>query len=185
VAEDTESLQNELIVVRCQLGERPAFEELVERWHVGLWRYVRRMVERDEQAEEVVQETWLRALRELPRLREPARFAPWFYGIARRVLMDRLRQKHAHLIEDTDPEDLAVDIEAPAFDAEDVARLRDGVLRLPLAEREALTLFYLEGLSIHEVAEVVDAPEGTVKSRLHRARRMLRRVIEENEGVSR
>jgi len=177
LAEDRRDLPNELIVVRCQLGERPAFDELVERWHPRLWRYVSCMVERREQAEEAVQETWVRVLRGLPRLREPGRFGPWFFGIGRCVLMDRLRKKYLSTI-DTSPGPLEGHNEAPFFDAEDVARLHDGLRQLPVIEREALTLFYFEGLSLQEVAQVVAVPEGTVKSRLHRARRILRDVME-------
>jgi len=178
LAEDRQDFPNELIVVRCQLGERPAFDELVERWHLRLWRYVRCMVERREQAEEAVQETWVRVLRGLPTLREPGRFGPWFFGIAHRVLMDRLRTKYTSTFEETSPDMLAGLDEVPGFDDEDVARLHDGLCRMPLLEREVLTLFYLEGLSLHEVAVVAAVAEGTVKSRLHRARRMLRGVIE-------
>lgn len=178
VAQDRQDSRNELIVVRCQLGERPAFDELVEQWHLRLWRYVRCMVERREHAEEAVQETWVRVLRGLPTLREPGRFGPWFFGIAHRVLMDRLRKKYTSTIEDTSPDMLAGHDEVPVFDAEDVARLHDGLCRLPLLERETLTLFYLDGLSLHEVAAVAAVAEGTVKSRLHRARRMLRDVME-------
>jgi RNA polymerase sigma factor (sigma-70 family) len=178
MADHKQDAQNELIIVRCQLGERPAFDELVERWHLRLWRYLRSMVERHEHAEEAMQETWVRVLRGLPRLREPQRFAPWFFGIARCVVMDRWRKKYAHATEDTDAEQLIEEDDISVFDEEDIAQLRDGLDQLPLVERETLTLFYLEGLSLQEVAEVAGTPVGTVKSRLHRARRMLREAME-------
>jgi len=177
LAEDRQDFPNELIVVRCQLGERSAFDELVERWYLRLWRYVRCMVDRTEQAEEAVQETWVRVLRGLPRLREPGRFGPWLFGIAHCVLMDRLRKKYTSTIEDSSPNTLAEHDDVPVFDTEDVARLHEGLCRLPFIERETLTLFYLEGLSLHEVADVAGVPEGTVKSRLHRARRLLRDLM--------
>lgn len=176
---DQQTLKDELTVIRCQLGERPALDELVARWHPPLWRFFRHMVSRDEQAEELVQETWVRVLRGLPRLREPARFAPWFYRIARFTLMDRLRDEYEWVSVDSDhaPEPAARETE-PEFDAEDINRLHASLAQLPLLERETLTLFYLDGLSLHEVAEICDAPTGTIKSRLHRAKRMLRDLLE-------
>jgi len=172
---------NELLVVRCMLGERPAFDELVARWHGPLWRYVRCMVETSEQAEEAAQETWVRALRGLPRLRDPGRFAPWFFGIARRVLMDRLRAKYAAAVES-----LGSDAEAgsddAAFGADEVAQVREGLHRLPLIERETLMLHYLLGLPLQAIAQIAAVPEGTVKSRLFRGRRMLRESLENKGG---
>lgn len=174
-----QALQNELTVIRCQLGEREALDELVERWHPPLWRYIRRMVEHNDQAEEAAQETWVRVLRALPRLREPKLFATWFFGIARRVLMDRLRSKYTRApgLEAPDPQDVAA-ADPPSFDAEEIARLHDGLSGLPLIEREAITLFSSAGLSLHHIAEITRVPEGTVKSRLHRARRLLRETLE-------
>ena len=67
------------------------------------------------------------------------------------------------------------------LDHSTVARLGAALRALPLLEREALSLFHLEGLSLRQVAEVTAVPEGTVKSRLHRARRLLRRTIEKKE----
>ena len=73
------ALEHELLAIRCQLGERAAFDELVDRWHAPLWGYVRRMADRDELAEELLQETWLRVLRGIAKLREPASLVPWLF----------------------------------------------------------------------------------------------------------
>jgi RNA polymerase sigma-70 factor (ECF subfamily) len=132
----------------------------------------------DDQAWDVVQDVWLRVIRGIPRLRDGARLRQWLFGITRRVLMDRLRDKyktakHAEL----DAQDIAAE---PADDAieRDLANLDRLVEQLPILEREVLTLFYLKELSLAEVAEATNVPAGTVKSRLFRARRMLRRQIE-------
>ena len=76
------------------LGE--AFAELVRAWHTPIWTYVRRMVGPAE-AEDVVQEVWLAVVRGLPRLRQPARFTPWLFTIARRAVTNRLREEYARL----------------------------------------------------------------------------------------
>lgn len=170
--------EDELLVIRCQLGERSAFDELVERWYAPVWRYLRRVAGGDEVASDVAQDAWLRVLRGIGRLRDGSKLRPWLFGIARRALMDRLRQQYATR-GDTD-----VDLEAlPGDDFSDdprdeIAAMEHELARLPVTEREVLTLFYLRELSLAEVAEVLDVPVGTVKSRLFRARQLLRRGLD-------
>ena len=164
--------------MRCQLGERKAFDELIRRWHEPLWRYLRRLANSDDAARDLSQDTWLRILRALPGLREPSRLRPWLFGIARRAAMDRLRAVYAQVPHG----DLPVE-EIPATTPdvnleEDLATLETGLATLPIVERETLTLFYLRELSLDEIGELMDAPVGTVKSRLFRARQMLRREIQ-------
>ena len=174
--------EDELLVIRCQLGERSAFDELVERWYPPVWMYLRRVAGGDEAARDVAQDVWLRALRGIGRLRDGSKLRPWLFGIARRALMDRLRQQYATR------EDSDVDLEAlPAGAFSDDSRdemtaLEDELARLPVIEREVLTLFYLREMSLAEVAEVLDVPVGTVKSRLFRARQLLRRGMNP-EGI--
>lgn len=171
------------LAVRCQLGERAAFDLLIERWHGPLWTYARRVTGSDDAAHEVVQDAWLRILRGLPRLRDAARLRPWLFGITRRTLMDRLRGQYAApRPSDVDLETLAAAdsgvVAGASVDPEtDEAALLEGLAGLPVIEREVLTLFYLRELSLVDVAELLDVPVGTVKSRLHRARRMLRQAI--------
>lgn len=71
-------MDDELLVIRCQLGERDAFAELVHLWHVPVWTFVRRMLD-EERADDVAQEVWVAVLRGLPRLAGPDRFAPWLF----------------------------------------------------------------------------------------------------------
>jgi RNA polymerase sigma-70 factor (ECF subfamily) len=167
-----------LLVVRCQLGEREAFRELVAMWHPPLWRYVRGMVGSPHLADDLAQEAWVAVVRGLPRLRQPERFAPWLFTIARRMVTDHLRQTYRA------PE-TAMD-EATAVVADDelsgvltTMQIEAGLVALPVLEREVLILFHLEDLPLASCAEVLGVPTGTVKSRLHRARRMLRNHLAE------
>src|SRR6188768_2354444 len=89
------AIADELLAVRCQLGEARAFEELIERWHLPLWGYRRQMTGEDDSAAEMLQEVWLRVLRGIARLREPGLLRAWLFGIARRAAMDRLRRLYA------------------------------------------------------------------------------------------
>ncbi len=174
--------EDEWLVVRCQLGERPAFDELIARWSEPVWKYVRRLTNNDEMASEIVQDVWLRVLRGLNRLRDGSKLRAWLFGIARRTLMDRLREHYAApVMSQVDVGDLEVpdDSFAAADDIEeDLTAVEEALARLPVVEREALTLFYLRELSLGEVADVLDVPIGTVKSRLFRARKLLRREVE-------
>jgi RNA polymerase sigma-70 factor (ECF subfamily) len=178
---DRIELEDELLAVRCQLGERLAFDQLVARWHWPLWRYLRRMTGDDDSAADTSQEVWLRVLRGMARLREPARLRAWMFGIARRAVMDRLRQLYsAPQLAAADLDEVAAPEEEPDVGA-DLAVLQRELSRLPLLEREALTLFYLRELSLAEIAAVLAVPVGTVKSRLFRARRLLREQMQRKE----
>jgi RNA polymerase sigma-70 factor (ECF subfamily) len=165
------------VVVRAQLGEREAVAELVRGWHEPVWGYVRRMLGRDDVADDVSQEVWLAVVRGLPRLKEPDRFAAWLFTIARRSVVNQLRDKYA------DPPQTPLydepDLADHVVDRVDVMRLID---RIPVVEREVLVLFHLEDLGLEECAEVLAVPVGTVKSRLHRARRLLRAAATEGAG---
>ncbi|QFY09155.1 sigma-70 family RNA polymerase sigma factor [Nonomuraea phyllanthi] len=169
-------MTDELLVVRAQLGERAALAELLARWQVPVWTYVRRMLDAD-RADDVSQEIWLAVVRGLPRLRDPERFAPWLFTIARRSVTDRLRGEYAQAEERSGAADAAV--EDPAEAMVDRAALVSVLSDLPVLEREILVLFYLEDLPVEECAYICRIPAGTVKSRLNRARRLLRDHLEE------
>jgi RNA polymerase sigma factor (sigma-70 family) len=158
---------DELVVVRCQLGERAAFETLVRRWHHDLCRYLRHLSGAD--PEDLAQDVWLKVLRGLPRLRDPERFPTWLFTTARRQVIDT-RRRH-------------VPVPATGMDDEAGPDATPGVLdrlaiegaldTLPAAEREAVVLYHLADLAVADVAAVQGVAVGTVKSRLHRARRLL------------
>jgi RNA polymerase sigma-70 factor (ECF subfamily) len=166
---------DELLAVRCQLGEPDAFDELIARWHEPLWRYARRITLDGSAADDVVQDVWMRVVRGISGLRDRTRLRSWVFGIAHRVLMDGLRARYA------EPDAVAVedvDLRADQDDSEDLREtltaMHDELARLPLVEREVLVLFYLQELSLAELTEMLGVPIGTVKSRLFRARRLLR-----------
>lgn len=175
--DERDALSDELLAIRCQLGEAAAFDALIERWHEPLWKYVRRLLDDEQDAADTTQEVWLRVLRALPGLREPARLRAWLFGIARRTVMDRLRRRYAEpASEPIDVDELANPEDARPLEA-DIAVLEAELAELPLVEREVLVLFYLHELTLTQAAEVLAVPVGTVKSRLFRARGMLRRRL--------
>lgn len=171
----TDRTDDALVVVRCQLGERAAFDELVQRWHRPVWSFLAHMLGDAGRSDDLAQEVWVRVVRGLPRLEQPDQFAAWVFTIARRVVHDDLRRSYR--TPDADP------LSAAHPDPADQGDPVDGVLdRLDLEralavlsprDREATVLFHLQDRPVVEVAELLGVPEGTVKSRLHRARRQL------------
>lgn len=182
--DSSQTVANELLAIRCQLGEASAFDELVERWHGPLWNYIRRMLRDESVAEEVHQEVWLKILRGIDRLREPERLIPWMFSIARITVLDRLRSRYAESVEVPLAEELQADESEPVIEIGESELLHDALEGLPLIDREAIALFYLRELSLNEVAAVLEIPVGTVKSRLHRARTLLRKKLVD-QGVTR
>ncbi|MFE9628862.1 RNA polymerase sigma factor [Streptomyces sp. NPDC006527] len=165
-----------LLVVRCQLGEREAFRELVQLWHAPLWRFVRGMVGSGQLADDIAQEAWVAVVRGLPRLRQPERFAPWLFTIARRTVAGHLRQAYTAL-DASVVDDAVADDDDPLGAVLTSMEIEAGLGGLPPLEREVLILFHLQDLTLASCAEVLGVPPGTVKSRLHRARRMLRSIL--------
>jgi RNA polymerase sigma-70 factor (ECF subfamily) len=180
--EPADTRADELLAIRCQLGEPRAFDALIRRWHRPLFDYLRRQSASDDAAADLAQETWLRVFRGIGRLRDAASLRPWLFGIARRTWIDHLRARSAQVIEvdDAASGDVADDA-APIDERLDLDALHREVARLPALEREVLALFHLDELALSDIAHVLSVPLGTVKSRLHRARRLLRRELERHE----
>lgn len=166
----------QLLVLRAQVGEPTAHEHLVEMHGARLRYYVRRLVRDADAVEDVVQDTWLAVVRRIASLDDPGAFRAWMYRIARNLVTTRLRRRRALLSLDDpdhaddapvapDPTDDALEVDA--FDASDIQRAME---RLPLPQREALALRYVDGLTYDEIASVVDRNVGTVRSRLHYAK---------------
>lgn len=172
--------QDTLMAIRCQLGDPLAWEELVRRWHPRLWRFVLGMLSDRTSAEDVLQNVWLRVIRSLVRLREPEKLSAWLYGIARSAITDRLREQYRHPPADEVSEVSDSDDSLKAVDVSD--SLRAGLAQLHPADREVVVLFYFEERSLDEVAEISRIPSGTVKSRLHRARRVIREALEQESA---
>lgn len=176
----SDSVRSELLLLRHRAGDRAALAELVTLWERPLLYYLRRLLETEPDAWDALQESWLLALRELPRLRDDRAFPAWLFTIARRVALRARRRARdlEPLPEDDEPGAPAVaEPEAlPAgVDPRDVHRALGA---LSLAHRDVLTLHFLEGFPVAEIAGITGAPAGTVKSRLFHARRALKQLLE-------
>jgi RNA polymerase sigma-70 factor (ECF subfamily) len=174
----TAPLFEHVLVLRCQAGDEAAFAELVERYQARLRYYLRKMLRDPQGAEDALQEVWLDVFRAVARLADAGAFRACLYRIARdraaRVLRKR-RPPHQPLA-DVDPEDGRA--EPAPFTAEDVEHVHAALDELAAEHREVLVLRYVEAMSYEEIARVVGCPLGTVRSRLHHAKRALRGVLE-------
>ena len=167
------------LVRRAQTGDRDAFGVLVRRYQHRVFALGIRMLHNRSDAEDLVQETFLRAFRALDRFEPDRPLAPWLFRIATNRALSSLarrgRQDHDEL-----PPDLAAHGPSPEEET-DKRRLeravRAAVAELPPEQRTILTLRVAEGLSYREISEAVDVPIGTVMSRLARARETLRRKV--------
>jgi RNA polymerase sigma-70 factor (ECF subfamily) len=177
---DKEAIYNDLLVLRSRRGDDSALEELVSRWETRLFYYVRRLVDNEDDAWDVLQETWLHVIRGIGSLREPRCLPAWLYRIARCNAMRRLRNRYDEqsVIEETE-KSLETDMETEPSGFEDGEQVHYGLSRLSLPHREVLTLYFLQDLSTEEIAGILGTSVGTVKSRLHYAKRALRRILEQ------
>jgi len=167
-----EQLVDELLVMDCQDGSRPAMEKLVSRWQRRLWRYALRLTGDPEAAWDVTQESWLAIVRGISRLNDPARFASWAYRIVTNKADDWIGRK-------VGMRRLPSDLDHEAGNAEEqeaveAADLQSVLPRLSDASRTVLTLHYLDGFGIADIAGILHVPPGTVKSRLYAARNELK-----------
>ncbi|MBC5816093.1 MAG: sigma-70 family RNA polymerase sigma factor [Candidatus Eremiobacteraeota bacterium] len=167
------------------------FESIVDDYQRRLYGFALRMTGNREDAEEIVQDAFVRAYRALgkmlPEQRAELRLQPWLYTITLNVTRNRLRSKkptNVALDALADPDALLRESnEGPAQpeaiverDA-DMALVEKALLQLPMHLRAAATLRFIEGRSHPEIAEILNQPIGTVKSHVHRAVRILRRIL--------
>lgn len=182
---EKEEIYYELLVLRCRQGQRAAMEELVRIWEQPLFYFVRRLIDDEDEARQVLQQTWVSLLQGLGSLRQPRKFPAWLYSIARKTALTHLRSRYGEQMVSREGEAVApADVADAQLEFDDAEQIHYGPGRLSLVHREVLTLFFLQDSSIDEIAAVLEVPVGTVKSRLHNGKRALKAVLE-REGSSR
>lgn len=163
-------------VVAAAAGDVSAFERLVHATEGHLWRYLVHLLGDGALAEDVRQEIYIRVHSKLTSLRDPSRFVPWVFAMARNAAYDASRSRRRRYAR----WQLAVD-EARYETGPDPhleVEVADALARLEPELREPLVLVAVVGFSYAEVAETMGLPEGTVKSRVFRARRQLLSILE-------
>ena len=176
--EDTEEL-----VARAKAGDRDAFNELVRGSYQKVYALALRLTGNEQDAADVVQDTYVRAFRGLRKFREDARFSTWLHRITANTAFTLRERRHMHAHRDLDDfsnlRDASPDAD-PAQVAESGAlrdRLVDALNGLPTRLRSVVVLRDVHGLSHREIADQLDISESAAKVRLHRARAKLREVL--------
>ncbi|HEX5473688.1 MAG TPA: RNA polymerase sigma factor [Vicinamibacterales bacterium] len=180
---------DEDLVARSMGGDLDSFNQLVLRWERPIFALAYRVIGREEDARDVCQETFLRAFRALGGFKGQAKFSSWLYRIALNLCRDWIRRERrtpvAQAPEGVDLLDLATD-SAPAESIEDLVARREmgrAVARvmavLPDEQRTAIILKEYHGLTFQEIADLLDCPLSTVKTRLYQGLVVIRRQLAE------
>jgi RNA polymerase sigma-70 factor (ECF subfamily) len=172
-----------LLVLDAKAGDRTALENLFNLRRGRLLSHAVRLSGDPQAAQDIVQEAWVQIIRGLPGLANENAFLPWALCIvSRRVAaFIKTRQKDRKLVEEFGSE--ANQVVEPATDQTlDVEKMHQALKQLPPAQQAAIALFYLEDMSIAEVATALDVPSGTVKTRLMTARTTLRKLLEGDQN---
>jgi RNA polymerase sigma-70 factor (ECF subfamily) len=153
--------------------------------YAQILRYVRSVVRNADEAQDLTQETFLRAYRARDSLRDPDATLPWLYSVATHVCLDRLRQRtrQAQARSDVDPEAMSPPDPAPSaglvVEQEDMSTCVEAyVSELSDSYRAVLLMHDVKGLTAREIAELLGDSTGSVKIRLHRARKQLQSALE-------
>jgi RNA polymerase sigma-70 factor (ECF subfamily) len=165
------------VVRAAAAGDLGAFEQLVRAYQVPVWRFLRHLLADAALAEDVTQETFLRAHQRLGTFAFRSRFSTWLFAIARHAGIDALRVRARR-----DRLAAAAVPPAPVGDASLRTEVAASVASLPDRLREAFLLVEVLGLTYREVAESAGVPVGTVKSRVFRARRLLVTWLRAEDG---
>ena len=174
---DRERLNNELLVIRAQQGAERALTELIEVWQTRLWRFAWRVTDDEQAAWDVLQEAWIVISRTIQRLDDPAAFPAWAYRITSNKARDWIRRQSSRRRADEVYGSARAEAEPPPPESDEHEDLEQALDALPGGDRAILSLHYEEGFTMAEIADIVGIPAGTVKSRLHHARRRLRRFL--------
>lgn len=190
-----ESCTNELLLQRMRAGEEEAFAALYRRLHGVVYRFARQMSGSAEWAEDVTQEVFLILLRKAD-LYDPQRGAlsTYLIQITRNEILRRLNRERLHEALIAEPEDEQGEAETGLIErvnplgqllrSREIETVRQAVLALPLHYREVVVLCDLEELPYSETATLLGCAVGTVRSRLHRARALLRERLREPETAA-
>jgi RNA polymerase sigma-70 factor (ECF subfamily) len=192
---------DEALMARFQGGDRTAFASIVRRHQVPLYNFALRQMKSAAAAEEIVQDTFERVVQNAAAFRQTSRFVAWLYTIARNLCIDTLRKRALRLHRSLDEPairedgegpslgertaDVGVSTERSAQSIEIRARLLSAIDELPDDQREVFLLREISNLPFKEIAEVVAAPENTVKSRMRYALERLQTALSEYEEYAR
>lgn len=176
-SEYNDRISFEWLALRCQTGDHAAFADLIAVMERPLLYYATSLTGNQDAALDVLQDVWFKVVRGIRRLKDPGALRPWLYSITHGVAVDRIRRDYKRDKAEQAQLDDALNPEDPSFDEEDTTAIREALSDLGVKHREVLVLHFLQDLSISEIATVIGCSEGTVKSRIHYAKRQLKQIL--------
>ena len=164
------------LILQSRRGKVEAYNLLVSRWEKRVYNYLLRLVRNREDALDLTQDVFLKAYQNLAKLDDPGRFTPWLYRIAHNEAYSMLRKNRL------DDQELAVDpatgdTASQLFPVEMSLAVESAMNRLTAEQREAVILKVVQGFKFEEMAEILETPVSTVKSRLYTALDVLKGVL--------
>lgn len=185
--EDEETTSLEYLVEAAQAGDREAFGELVTRFEGMVYATAMRRLGDHGEAQELTQEVFVKAMQKLDQLKVGAAFGGWLRSITVRMAINRqVRRSPTIAAEPQSLEATYVESRTPldaVLAGERAEQVRGGLARLRELDRSTLEAFYVRGESLTEMSEAFEAPIGTIKRRLHVARKRLARELETAAAV--
>jgi RNA polymerase sigma-70 factor (ECF subfamily) len=189
--EDTRSKMNrseEYLLELALAGDTACFGELIERWQRRIYGFICRYVGNTDEAQDLTQDTFTKAYKNLDRLADPERFSSWLYTIALNECRMRFRRKRKIqlvALPEEDGEivpiplqDQAASPEAKLAVKEDIQVLREAFNGLPEEQREVILMKEYQDLKFHEISDILGIPLSTVKSRMYLGLKTLRKLME-------
>lgn len=181
-----DDMNEQLLIQQVKDGDALAFNRLVEKWHSKIYRFAYRFFADEDEASDITQKTFIKTYHHVGSLENPEKFSPWIYRIANNLCLDELkragRRKSTSLeswIEQSGA--LEADLATPAEQLQQMELgiiLQKALLTLPDEQRTVIILKEYEGLKFREIAEILEEPENTVKSRLYYGLKSTRRVLQ-------
>lgn len=174
-------IYDEYLAAAARAGDKTAFARLAERWQGRLLAHAYRLSGEREMARDIVQDAWADIVKGLPGLKDAAVFPAWAYRIVTRRTADAIRrvQRRRRTDDAVAAEPSPTDYSAAQLEnGADAAPLNRAMQALPPEQKATVALFYREDFTVAEIAAALGVPSGTVKTRLMRARRKLREVLE-------
>jgi len=177
--------REQLPVLQAKAGEPEAWDILFRRYQLPLYVYVFELVHDEQTSLDLVQETFIAAVRYIGSLRDDAKFGSWLFGIAHQKCLQRWRKQNREEILLDEIPDAPNEFENRPDDLlihrEQEAEFMNLLNQLPPPQRSVLLLHFVEDFSLDEIAGITGAAVGTVKSRLHYAKKSLRKLLEEKK----
>ncbi len=177
--------REQLPVSQARAGDPAAWDTLFRRYQLPLYVYVFELVHDEQASLDLVQETFIAAVKHIGSLRDDEKFGGWLFGIAHQKCIQRWRRQDRKEVSlDEIPESPDESEGGPddrLIRQEQEAEFMQGLNQLPLPQRAVLLLHFVENFSIDEIARVMNTPPGTVKSRLFYAKKSLRQLLEEQK----